>query len=225
MSERLPRPDPARFPRLSDDPGWIRLVAAPTTLARIFRAAGPHPVEWHEFREYGPIDARFDPHPPPVDVHPGDGVLYAVVEGAADASSAREDSAFAACLLEVFQQTRMIRRGDGAPTLAAFAPVRPLRLLDLSDSDWVAVAGGNSAISSGERSRSREWARAIRATYPGIDGVVSASSVVPSARIAALWSPAADALPRHPLAQLRLDREELSGVIDAAADRYGYLVL
>lgn len=227
MSERLPAPDPGRFPRLSDDPSWVRQVRAGTALARIFRAGGPHPVEWHEFRDYGPLDARFDPQPEPVGPHPGEGVLYAVLErtAAAEEPAHPGDSAFAACLLEVFQQTRMVQRVEGSPTLAMFATVRQLRLLDLSDSDWIAVAGGNASISSGERARAREWSRAIRSAYPDLDGVVSASSVVPTARVVALWAPAEDALPRHPIAQLRLDREELTAVIDSAADRYGYLVL
>ncbi|MFT4233017.1 MAG: hypothetical protein QM606_09615 [Leucobacter sp.] len=227
MSERLPAPDPECFPDLDDDPAWVREVPVGAAFARVFRAGGRHPVEWFSFREFGPLDARFDPHPEPVGEHPGCGVMYTVLEGARGAreGTAALDSAFAACILEVFQQHRVIRPSAGSPTLAVFEPARPLRLLDLSDSDWIAVAGGNGAIASGERGRAREWARAVRKRYPALDGVVCASSVVPSARVAALWSPAEDALPRHPLALLRLDREELRGVIDAIADRYGYLLL
>ena len=223
MSEHLPPPDPAAFPELSDDAGWVRHVPAGSALARIFRAAGPHPMRWHEFRTYGPLDARFDPHPDPPSDCQASGVLYATLEP----PSPEQDtaSAFAACLLEVFQATRIVRRVCGAPTLAIFECARPLHLLDLSDSDWVAVSGGNAAISSGDRAASRAWARAIRARYPDIDGVISASSVIPSARVAALWSPAADALPQHPTVQLRLDRDELTGVIDRIAARYGYVVL
>ena len=246
MSERLPAPDRSRFPELARDAAWVRELPAGSALTRIFRAGGAHPAEWFEFREYGPLDARFDPHPEPTGVHPGHGVLYTVVEpdalvppgdagrGAPGAGGPGPggpgpggalDSAFAACLLEVFQQFRIVRRRAGAPAVAVFETARPLRLLDVSDSDWVAVAGGNAAIASGERARAREWARAIRSAYPELDGVLSASSVVPSARVAALWSPAADALPRHPVALLPLDGEELTGLIDAVAERYGYLVL
>lgn len=227
MSETLPPPDPARFPDLTEDPRWVRETAAGTLHARIFRAGGAHAVEWFEFREFGPLDARFDPHPEPTGEHPGCGVMYTVLEGAraGENDDAVLTTALAACLLEVFQQHRIIRRRAGSPTLAVFETVRPLRLLDLSDSDWVAVAGGNAAIASGDRERAREWARAIRAAYPEVDGVLASSSVVPAARIAALWAPAADALPRHPLALLALDREELTGVIDTIAERYGYLLL
>jgi len=234
MSEYLPAPEPERFPDLSADPRWVREVPVGTALFRILRAGGAHASEWFEFREFGPLDARFDPHPEPVGEHPGRGVLYAVLEGGARAEAAPGpgpgpgpvlDSAFAACLLEVFQQHRIIRRVAGAPTLAAFEITRTLRLLDLSDSDWIAVAGGNAAIASGERSRARPWARAIRDAYPELDGVVAASSIVPTARVAALWTPAESALPRHPLALLGLDREELSPVIDAIAERYGYVLL
>lgn len=223
MSEFLPPPDAAAFPDLGSDAGWVREVRSGTALARVFRAGGPHPAAWHSFRTYGPLDARFDPHPEPPAESPDEGVLYAVLEQA----DAEQDtaSAFAACLLEVFQATRIVRRSSGDPTLAVFESTRALRLLDLSDSDWVAVAGGNGAISSGDRMASRAWARAIRTTYPGLDGVISASSVVPSARVVALWSPALDALPRHPLAQLRLDRDELTGAINRIAERYGYVVL
>ncbi len=231
MSELLTPPDPARFPRLDADSAWVREVPAGTALTRIFRTAGPYPTEWHDFREFGPLDARFDPHPEPTGEHPGEGVLYAALESAAVAggsnapSASASDSPFAVCLLEVFQQFRIIQRGFGRPTMVVFEVSRPLRLLDLSDSDWIAVAGGNAALTSGEHGPARAWARAIRASYPEIDGVVAASSLVPSARTVALWEPARTAIPRHPLALLRLDRGELTGVIDSIADRYGYLLL
>ncbi|MBK0418007.1 hypothetical protein JD276_03025 [Leucobacter sp. CSA1] len=228
MSEFLPAPDPGRFPPLDRDPSWVREVPAGTALARIFRAGGEHPAEWFEFREFGPLDARFDPHPEPIGEHPGCGVMYAVLEGEADPSGGAEvphDSAFAACVLEVFQQFRIVRRSAGAPTLVTLELARPIRLLDLSDSDWIAVAGGNAAIASGERSRSREWARAIARAHPELDGVLAASSLVPTARVAALWNGAVDALPEHPLSLLRLDREELTPVIDAVAERYRYTLL
>lgn len=237
MSELLPRPDRARFPELVAGETWVREVPAGTMLTRIYRAGGAHPVEWHTFREYGPLDGRFDPQPEPIGVHPGAGVLYTVLEsrlsdagqrerhGEADPLEEAVSGPFAAALLEVFQAQRMIRRSAGTPVLALFEVARPLHLLDLADSDWVAVAHGNGAISAGDRSRSREWARAIRAHYPEIDGLVSASSLVPTARLATLWEPARSAIPEHPLALIPLERDELTGVIDAIADRYGYILV
>lgn len=229
MSEFLVRPDLGRFPDLARDPSWVRVLPAGTHVERIFRAGGPHASRWHDFRSYGPLDGRFDPHPPPTGETPGVGVMYGVLESPATGGSASPSdvtaSPFATAILEVFQAQRMIRLEAGSPTFVDFAIVRPLRLLDLSDSDWVTAAGGNAAISSGDRATSRAWARAIAATYPALDGVVSASSLNPSARVVALWAPAADALPAHPSALIRLDRAELMGVIDAIAERYGYTLL
>lgn len=229
VSEHLPPPRPEQLPDLDRDSTWVRDVPSGTLLARIFRAGGSHPANWHEFRRYGPVDARFDPHPTPPALHPEHGVMYVALEPTGPAGAKKLagaagalGSAFAACLLEVFQQQRIIRRTAGLPTLAAFEPLRTLRLLDLSDSDWVSVAGGTSAITSGPRNTAREWARVIHERYPELDGVVSASSMIPSARLATLWGRAESAVPARPIALLRLDRPELTGIIDRIADRYGY---
>lgn len=131
----------------------------------------------------------------------------------------------ATCLVEVFQQQRIIHRSAAGATLALFETTLPIHLLDLSDSDWLTVAGGNAAVSAGSRARSREWTRAIFNTYPEIGGIRSASSVVPDARIAALWARSSDAIPDHPDALLRLDRPELTHVMHGVARRYGYLVM
>lgn len=230
MSEYLPAPDPARFPELANARGaeWVRVIPAGTSLARIYRAAGQHPAAWHDFRAYGPVDARFDPHPMPVGEHPDDAVMYGVLESPRGAGTGAHDvyeSSFAAALLEVFQTESTIRIEVGAPTFVTFSTSRPVRLLDLSDSDWVTVAGGNAAISSGHRYASRKWARAIRTRYPDLDGVTSASSVIPSARIVALWGPAVTALPERPRVSLPLQTPELTGLVYRIADRYGYRIV
>lgn len=229
MSELLPAPRRAKFPLLSQDPSWLRELPTGTMLARIYRRSGPHPTEWYEFRRYGPLDGRFDPHPLPTDTHESAGVFYAAVETSEVLPHAPSDdttqSAFAACLLEVFQQHRLIDRATFDPALVMFEIERPLRLLDLAESDWITVAGGNAAISSGQRARAREWARAIHAHYPDLDGVIAPSSLIPTARIATLWHPAQTAIPDLPEADMQLARGELSGVIDAIAARYGYTLL
>lgn len=219
MSECAPPPEPDKFPVLDPDEPWVVTLPEATMVARVYNAEGKYPSHWWQFRTFGPVDARFDPHPPPPAESPEHSVMYVVPE-----QHRGQDSAIAACLIEVFQQQRIIHRTGNGATLALFETTRAIQLLDLSDSDWLTVAGGNAAVSSGPRARSREWARAIFAAYPHIDGIRSASSVVPDARIAALWSRCADAVPDHAHALIRLDRPELSHVIHGVARRYGYLV-
>ena len=229
MSEYLPAPVGEQFPLLERDSSWVRVLPSESHIARIFRAGGPHPTQWFDFREYGPLDGRFDPHPLPTGESPGIGVMYGVLASEVAPEVAAPpilaNSPFTAAILEVFQAQRIIRLNAGMPTFAGFATTRPLHLLDLADSDWVTAAGGNAAISSGERASSRAWARAIVERYPEIDGVISPSSLLPRARIVTLWSRAASALPVHPDALIRLDRAELSGVIDAIAERYRYTLV
>ena len=229
MSEHLRPPNISRFPDLDREPGWVRELSTGVMLARIYRATGPHPAEWFDFRAYGPLDGRFDPHPLPTGEYPQHGVMYTAVEStAARPSAAPGDagaSAIAACLVEVFQQHRIIDRMSGTPTLVMFEIERPLRLLDLADSDWLTVAGGNNALVSGPRDRSREWARAIWQQYPGLDGVFAPSSLIPSARTATLWRRAHDAFPEFPEALIPLERRELTPFIDEVATRYGYTLI
>ncbi|KRF20997.1 hypothetical protein ASG90_00850 [Nocardioides sp. Soil797] len=75
------------------------------------------------------------------------------------------------CLAEVFQTTRHISTTRGAPQLSAFAPARPLRLLDLR-AGWPVSIGASHAINSGPRNRCRAWAAAIRSAHPNADGLL-----------------------------------------------------
>lgn len=236
MSEEAPAPDQTRFPELSRDASWCSTIAAGTMFARVFNTAGLYPSDWNAFRSYGPVDSRFDPHPNPPQEHPGHGVIYTVPELVAQPGHKAEKpshapagdasmSTLATCLVECFQRKQVITRELNAPALAFFSVTRELTLLNLSDSDWLTVAGGNAAVMSGSRERSREWSRAIARRYPEIDGVLSASSLMPHTRISALWLNSQDALPAHPDALLALDRPELTGIIEATAARYGYAVL
>lgn len=95
---------------------------------------------------------------------------------------------------------------------------RPVRLLDLGDTDWVTVAGGNAAIFAGERSQSRKWARAIHANYR-VDGIVYTSSVNPAGRAVALWERAEDAMPSRADA---FPLRTLVNEVENAADRIRY---
>jgi hypothetical protein len=72
----------------------------------------------------------------------------------------------------------------------------------------------------------RVWARAIAARYGReIDGVVYASSVLPSGFIVALWERAQDALPSHPLLHRPLTERAFRADIESYARELGYGLL
>jgi len=161
MAEELP-PPPAigELRKLGPE---IHVLPGGTLLWRVYFRAGPYPSTWNAFRHFGPTDARFDHHDPPPAVHAGRAILHG-----ADAGPT--------CLAEVFQTTRVIDRRHRIPHLAAFELDAPLSLLDVTGA-WVTRAGGNMAISSGSRVRSREWSRAIYDAYPKLQGIRYASSM------------------------------------------------
>jgi len=75
------------------------------------------------------------------------------------------------CLAEVFQSTRHVSTSRNHLQLTAFAPRRPLELLDLRGT-WPVTAGASHAINSGPKNRCRAWAHALRGAYPHIDGLL-----------------------------------------------------
>lgn len=199
---RLPAPpEPAVLAeRLRRDDDVVALHPA-TRLVRVFTVAGTHPQTWNGFRRFGPLPhARFDTHPPgprgrPAEA-PGHGVLYFGL-------SART------CLAEVFQDTSIVDRLTRRPFLVVVRPTRTLRLLDLAGL-WPTRAGASQEISSGPRDRTQQWARAIRAAHPDLDGLWYRSSMDSGNPAVCLWDPpAAAALPAAPDALVPLDHPGL----------------
>jgi hypothetical protein len=191
-------------------PPALRRLPAGTLLWRVYDRGGAHPTTWDGFRTYGPTGSRFDHHPPPPRTHARLAILYASDAGAT-------------ALVEVFQQTRTISRSRGAPALAAFALARSIDLLDLRGT-WPTRAGGSMAIHSGSRARAREWSRAIHAAYPGVEGLLYASSMNAGKPAVALYERAQTALPALASLDLALNDPSLAAPIANVAAAFGYAV-
>ena len=132
MSPR-PQPKAPRTPphELTRDAG--DLVEYTGVLWRVHRTVGLHVLPWNLFRTYGPLTSmRWDPHPGEHPAAGTGGVLYAAGD-------------IATCLAEVYQTTRLVDTGSGAPALTAWTPLRALRLLDLTGT-W-ALRNTASAVS------------------------------------------------------------------------------
>lgn len=208
MTEVLPVPPP-RTPSLRAEE--VRTLDTTALVWRVYRSGGKHPLNWNQFRRYGPI-ARFDHHPPPKRIHTDLGIMYGAVT-----PPRRSDGAQYTCFAEAFQDTHTIDRRRGKPYLTGFGFIRPVRVLDLT-SGWVTRARGNTAITSGPRDRSQHWANVIWHTYPDIEGIYYPSSVWPPGRAVALFERAEDALEPHPRFNRALDDTACAGIVrDATA--------
>lgn len=222
MTEQLPAPDHERFPPLQDSD--LRLVPAGTSVGRIYSVGGKYPTSWYSFRHWGPTGARFDPHPEPCGHHPEHAVIY----GAAAVPSPKGHiyPVLKTCLAEVYRDRGAIELQRDDPHFVLMHFTRRLTLLDLGDSDWVTRAGGNAAISSGERARSRQWAREINATYANqIDGLIYPSSNIPPARTVALWMPADQAVAAQPKSNVSLTHPALRPAVEQFAYELGLAVV
>lgn len=217
MTERLGPPDTARFPRLVARRD-LHIVPASHLLGRIYFAGGDHPAGWDSFRRFGPTTSRFDHHPPPARDHPSRAIAYGAVR---TTPADREPvSALETCLLEVFRDTGVVDTHTGSPYFALFRVQRQVRLLDVVDSTWVTLAGGNAAICSGSRARAREWSRAIYGHYRTIDGIFYGGSTLPPARAVALFERARSAMPSRPELNLPLSHPGLGSAVGRACDRF-----
>ncbi len=218
MTQRLGPPNPSRFPRL--EPSHVRVLSPPELIGRIHFSAGVHGNRWNQFRRYGPTGSRFDHHPPPRREHPRRAVMY----GGTPRPGIPADQAplLQTAVLECFGAAGAVHLSEGAPYFVLFRPTRALRLLDVADSDWVARAGGNAAISSGPRAQARTWARAIYRHYTGedaVDGLYYTTSSIPVARSVALWERAQDAMSPRPELYLPLNAPALRAELEVYAAR------
>lgn len=79
-------------------------------------------------------------------------------------------------LAEVLQDRRIINTRSRAPHLSGFRPVRELTLLDLTGG-WPLHIGASHVINTGPRHHCRAWARALRAAWPEVDGLLHTASL------------------------------------------------
>jgi len=117
-----------------------------------------------------------------------------------------------------------IDRSHRQPAITQFELAADVQLLDL-DSGWVTRAGGNQAITSGRRSRARQWARAIYSEHPNMQGVAFGSSVWAPGHCIALWDRGAPAIPGAPLTSRTLDDPVLGVALANAAVALGTCLL
>jgi RES domain-containing protein len=216
MSRLPPPPDRATLKALLRPHEDIVAVHTGTRLVRVFAAGGVHRQRWNTFRRNGPLShARFDPHPPSPDGKPHDvdvGVLYFGL-------SVRTSIA------EVFQRSSIVDRETRRPHLVVLQPRRTLRLLDLCGL-WPTRAGASQEISSGPKECTQEWARAIHAAFPDLDGLWYRSSMDSGEPAVCLWDPpAADVLPDSPEVLLPLDYPALDQPLSRICDALNYTLL
>lgn len=175
-------------------------------LWRIHRTSGDHVLPWNALRTWGPAaDCRWEPHPPPSGDHPGEGASYTSVD-------------LGTAVVEAFQATRTIDPTSGNPRATSWTPTRALTLLDLTD-DWLLRNGASAALTSVPHSTCRAWARAIRTTWPELDGLWTTSVLTGRGNVT-LWQPAAETFPTLPGFSGALVDDLLWDALDQIAHRY-----
>ncbi len=220
VTERLKPPDRSRFQALL--PKDIETISEGVPIGRIYSISGPYPTTWAAYRSFGPTTARFDHHPPPPRDHHTFSVFYASTPHVANRGQDKEPS-LKICLAEAYQHNGVIDLHRDDPYFAIFKFNRPVQLLNVADSDWLTRAGGNAALTSGNRGPAREWARALHAHYSDqVDGIFYASSLVPSGYCVALWETALDAMPSHPTFNRPLSDAALRTDIESFASLLGF---
>ncbi len=180
-------PEPPTVAVLRGIPPDVETLPAGTRLYRIYFRGGRHPGGWDRFRDFGPLpNARFDHHSEPPTAQDR-AILYA----------AAGEEAVATCLAEAFQETRLVDTRLRDPQLACFSLAEEVPLLSLR-CRWPTRAGASANINSGPRPKCRRWSRTIYEAYPGVSGLLYASSMNGNRPAVTLYERAARALPEAP---------------------------
>ena len=205
-AQKLP-PPPRELPKLRRRD--VATLAAGTLCWRVYRAGGPHPATWRDFRHHGPTaTGRFDQQEPPPHDDPTRAIAYVALEAIG-------------AIAESFQGTRLIDRRRQAPWLVGFELTEVLEVLDLTRL-WPTRAGASQAIATGRRSAAQAWSRAIYRSYPSVAGLLYRSSMAGGSSNVALYERAFPAIPAQPTIHLPLTHPGLSLPLARAAARLGY---
>lgn len=175
---KVPRTPPSALRQRPTD-----VIPFQQPLWRIHRTQGEHVIAWNGFRTFGPVAARYDPHPDPRGDHPGDGVSYA----ATDLKTA---------VAEVFQSRRRVDTTTDAPYATSWTPLRPLHLLDLTQ-DWALFNGAAHSLAHASQPTCKGWSRAIHQAWPTLDGLWTPSTMTGRPMVV-LYEPASSAMPVYP---------------------------
>jgi hypothetical protein len=230
---RLPDvPDP--LPDLEDD--HIVTVPAGWPLARAHDVAGPYARQFFEPRFYGPLadKGRFDHHPagPPADHEPDHGVIYAACDSPTDAPPAaiaagdgsQVDTVVDVVCAELVQETDVLHITAGL-TLTVFTLAEDLQLLDLRGS-WTQRTRAGTHLSTAEHTAVHPWARAIRAQYPQLHGLLYVPSTGGRAVAVVLNESAAPALKAGEVILSRpFSDPSLLGLIGKVGERIGFAII
>lgn len=190
-----------------------RVIATDEVWWRVHRTEGSTVLRWNEFRSFGPV-LRFDPHRLPR----GNDQDRAVWYGASGPGAA---------LAEAFQADRTIDRYRRGPYLTGLSFNRTLAVLDLATDSrgaWITRAGGNFAVSTAPHALTQQWAHAIVAAFPTLDGLRYNSRFAGQPCLA-LFGPARTAMPSRPVISLPLAHPDLTSRLAGAAKRLGYRVV
>lgn len=184
------------------------LVRRESELYRIYRAGGPHPAKWNDFRQYGPVaTCRWDPHPEPAGIHQDFAVMYCA-------------ASLATALAEVFQDSKIVTTSSGdLPRLTIWEPTRPLVLLNL-DSLWPIRSGAAHSLNSlADLDLSRQWARAISLSDNAkeLDGL-RVQSTWTGEEMVVLFASAQSALPVSPEVDTSLNADGIRSFVQSAAE-------
>ena len=213
---KFPEP-PAPFDLRKSAPEIITLPQN-SSLCRIFFRGGSHPVEWNEFRFWGPAGSRFDHHEADPAGNPTSGprgIYYAAAKGTL--------SGLGVCLAEVFQSSRVIDADSNKPWFVIFFTASDLKLLDLRG-PFATRMGASAAINTGAKKRAQRWSKALYEAFPTVDGIIYPSSMGGSSDAFALYERAAGAFPARPRFHRPLNDPSLSAEILNASSQIGYLI-